>query len=511
MAEVESSMIGSPALVRLVRKEVEEVLRRDPKLSADEAVRKTFDRLRHAREADGTNVESDALNALVRFIRETTVDSIPPDVFEAGSRLVMNNVKAGQLAVNHLTVRAVADQILPDGRDDATVLWRGLRASAANAALLNGVAIEMLDFTETHVPTAVHVGAVIVPALMAHVEAEGLNLERLILGVVVGVEVELALAEALMPTLYMRGFNPTAICGSIGAAAGCAAASGHNAKEITAALLIATATAAGLFEGIGSGVWPYEAGSAARSGLLAARLAKSGVDANTKLIDGPKGIIRAMSDESAERAARILSTLGEQWRTLEASYKRFPTETITQGSLEAVVALAERLTGAQRQQTAILSLAVDPLVADICEERYERFGTPSDSTQAAFDLRFVVASAFVRGVPGDPRGLFAQDRIVDPAILGLRERTHVRGDVSVRLEGARVEALLLDGSKHREEVTGWWGSYSNPADRQEHEARFVTALPEVSRERTTAILAALRSPSEPESLKQFLRAVADPA
>lgn len=509
MVEVESSMIGSPALDRLVRAKVEEVLTRDPRLTAEEAIRKTFGRLRHSKTEPHGLSPTDALGSLVDFVTGVTREAIPAEAFEAGSRLVMNNIKAGQLAVDHPTVRAIASQCLPDANEEATVLWAGARASAANAALVNGAAIEMLDFTETHIPTAVHVGAVIVPALLAHVEAEGLDLASLILGVVVGVEVELVLAEALMPTLYMRGFNPTAICGTIGAAAGCAAASGFDRVQTAAAVLISAATSAGLFEGIGSGVWPYEAGSAARSGLLAARLARAGVDANPSLIDGPKGIIRAMCEEDIERAQGLIATLGSRWRTLEPSYKRFPTETITQGALEAVLRLIAGLTSEQRQQTAVLQLQVDPLVADICNERYERFGQPADSTQAAFDLRFVIASAFVRGLPEDPRDLFAPDRINDPMILGLRERTQVIGDVTVRLEGARVQAMLLDGTKHGAEVLGWWGSYSNQADRSEHESRFISALPAVSRERREAILEALRRPDEPEALKRFIRAVAD--
>ena len=511
MVEVESSMIGSPALDRLVREKVEEVLRRDPRLTAEEAIRKTFERLRHSEVQHDDHSEVDALGAIVDFVTGITREGIPAAAFEAGSRLVMNNIKAGQLAVDHPTVRAIAGQFLPDANDEATVLWMGTRASAANAALINGAAIEMLDFTETHIPTAVHVGAVIVPALLAHVEAEGLDLESLILGVVTGVEVELVLAEALMPTLYMRGFNPTAICGTIGAAAGCAAASRFDRSQTSASVLIAAATSAGLFEGIGSGVWPYEAGSAARAGLLAARLARAGVDANPNLVDGPKGIIRAMSEEDVGRARSLISTLGSRWRTLEPSYKRFPTETITQGSLEAVLSLIAGLTPEQREATAILKLAVDPLVADICNERYERFGTPSDSTQAAFDLRFVVSSAFVRGLPEDPRDLFAPDRISDPVILGLRERTQVSGDVAVRLEGARVQAMLLDGTKHEAEVLGWWGSYSNQADRSEHESRFNSALPAVPSDRREEILAALRSPETPGALERLIRAAADRA
>lgn len=505
--EVPGSMLGSPSLARLVRDTVDDALRGDPRASAEDAVRRTFARLRHAPVAEGGG-DVPMLDAIVEFARDPAAGRQDPAVLEAATRLILNNVKAAALAADHPTARAIADLVLPDGRDAATVMWRGLRAGAPTAALVNGVAIELLDFTETHVPTAVHVGAVIVPAVLAHAEAEGLTMADAVRGVIVGVEVELALAEAFMPTLYMRGFNPTAVCGSIGAAAGCAAASSLDRPTTEAAVLIASATSAGLFEGIGSAVWPYEAGSAARSGVMAAALAVAGIDANPKLVDGPKGVVRAMTDEPLDGARAAVATLGRRWRILEPSYKRFPTETITQGSLEAVTALAASLEPDQRERTAILRLAVDPLVADICNERFERFGTPSNATQAQFDLRFVVASAFVRGLPEDARGLFTPERLTDPAILGLRERTEVSGDVGVRLEGARAEALLLDGGRASAEVVGWWGSYANPCDRPEFERRVVAALADVPGARGEALVAALEDPTRDDALGRMLAVTA---
>ena len=508
--EVEGTMKGSPSLARLVRATVEEVLRGDPRASADDAVRRTFARLRHAPAATGGD-DLAMLDGLVEFACGPAVGGAGPEVVEAATRLILNNVKAAALAVDHPTVRMIADVVLPDGRGDAAVLWSGLRASAPTAALVNGAAIELLDFTETHVPTAVHVGAVIVPAVLAHVEAAGLGMAELVRGVIVGVEVELALAEAVMPTMYVRGFNPTAVCGAIGAAAGCAAASGADRDVTAAAILIAAATAQGLFEGIGSAVWPYEAGSAARAGVMAAALAAAGMDANPKLVDGPKGLVRAMTDEALGDARAAVATLGRRWRALEPSYKRFPTETITQGSLEAVVALAGSLSDEQRERTAILRLRVDPLVADICDERFERFGIPQNATQAQFDLRFVVASAFVRGLPEDARDLFTPERIADPVILGLRERTEVTGDVGVRLEGAWAEAVLLDGTRTSAEVPGWWGSYANPADRPEFERRVHAALPAIPSARRADLIGALAEPGAPDALGRLLAAVADRA
>lgn len=500
-----STMKGSPALEELVRATVAEALRRDPRATEEEAVRGTFARLGVAVPPPVDNPPP-LVDTLADALSEGALSTPPDHARAAGRRLVLNNLKAAALAQDHSVVTALRSVVLPDANDEATVLWSGQRATAPTAALVNATAMEMLDFTETHVPTAIHVGVAIVPAVLAFAERAGVDGEAVVRGVVAGVEVELALGEGLMPTLYMRGFNPTAVCGAVGAAAGCAVAGAFDGEATRHALVLAASTVGGLFEAIGTGGWAYQAGTAARCGLMAGLVARAGMRSNSALLDGPKGLARAYSDEPLAGVHAAAAQLGERWRVTEASYKRFPTETITQGSLEAVIALRGQLEPEVRERVALIRMAVDPLVAAIANERYERFGVPSDPVEAQFDLRFTVASAFVHGVPADVRELFAAERLRDPRIVGLRDRVFVDGAVDVGLEGARAEALTLEGTRHQAAVAGWRGSHANPATDDEMAEHFGAALAHLSHPR--GVVDAVAGIEEPGGLDRVVAAAA---
>jgi MmgE/PrpD N-terminal domain len=69
----------------------------------------------------------------------------------------------------------------------------------------------------------VHSGAVIVPAMMALCEREGLDGAALLRGIVVGTEIQCRLGLVAPKAIYKAGFHPTAVLGTLavaGAAAG---------------------------------------------------------------------------------------------------------------------------------------------------------------------------------------------------------------------------------------------------------------------------------------------------
>jgi len=69
--------------------------------------------------------------------------------------------------------------------------------------------------------------------------------------------------------------------------------------DLTAhALAIAASEASGLKENFGTMVKPLHGGLAARNGVLAALLARAGMDASASAIEGPQGFLAAMDSES---------------------------------------------------------------------------------------------------------------------------------------------------------------------------------------------------------------------
>src|SRR5262249_57344121 len=100
---------------------------------------------------------------------------------------------------------------------------------AAAAAFVNGTAAHGEDFDDTFEGGPVHAGAVVVPAVLAAAEQEGLDGASALLGVAVGVETICRLSLVVPKAVHKAGFHPTAVLGPLAAAARAGAAVGRPA------------------------------------------------------------------------------------------------------------------------------------------------------------------------------------------------------------------------------------------------------------------------------------------
>src|SRR5207342_1899424 len=106
------------------------------------------------------------------------------------------------------------------GWDEAcacTAIGHARPMSAAGAALVNGTAAHGEDFDDTFEGGPVHAGAVVVPALLAACEREGLGGDRLLLGIATGAELMCRLSLVAPKATHAAGFHPTAVFGALAA------------------------------------------------------------------------------------------------------------------------------------------------------------------------------------------------------------------------------------------------------------------------------------------------------
>ena len=89
------------------------------------------------------------------------------------------------------------------------------RCSAAGAAFINGTAAHGEDFDDTFEGGPVHAGAVIVPAVLAAAEQEGLMAPPSLRGIAVGVETICRLSLVVPKAVHKAGFHPTAVFGAM--------------------------------------------------------------------------------------------------------------------------------------------------------------------------------------------------------------------------------------------------------------------------------------------------------
>jgi 2-methylcitrate dehydratase PrpD len=251
--------------------------------------------------------------------------------------------------------------------------------------------------------------------------------------------------------------------------------------------------------------WPYSAGNAARNGVTAVRLAELGVETAPTMFEGEKGIFGAFSDEDPAKPWAVADTLGARWRMLEAGYKRYQAETIDQAPLQCTLTLRERVPHLVEQARS-MTFHVEPVVAAVAEERYRRFGAPRTDLQAAFDLRYVMAAAWLLGRSGED--VYSPRNYEDPRILALRDRISVHADPAITLDGARLEVEFDGGAVEREVVPAWKGAPGNPFSDAELADLFrATAAPYLAAPAVERILRAVEGAAEAQRAADVARAV----
>jgi 2-methylcitrate dehydratase PrpD len=183
------------------------------------------------------------------------------------------------------------------------------------AAVLNGYAGHVLDYDDVHASVRGHPTTVIVPALLALAAEQTFSAEAFIASYIVGLEAMARLGLSLGSKHYENGFHATATLGPVGVAAAICHLTGASVEETTISLGLAATQAAGLRLQFGFDAKPYHAGMAARSGLLAARLAAAGFGGAPDFLDNPVSFYAAYAF-GAGQPELTSKSWGEPWQIL---------------------------------------------------------------------------------------------------------------------------------------------------------------------------------------------------
>ena len=364
--------------------------------------------------------------------------------------------------------------------------------------------LEVLDFNETHIEAFVHPTAPVWPAVQATAELSGASLADALAALALGIEVELTVATMLMPSHYERGFNPAVAAGAVGAAAGCSVILGLDTERTAHALGLATLGGAGPLEVLGTDVHPYRIGDAARSGVVAAELARRGFTAPPTAIEGDHGLLATVAERDPDRLESVLGSLGDDWRICgPIAFKRHPTETISQAPLDCTLELRERTPPEKRTQVVSMTFEVAPLVADVNRSRRARFVTPSDDQQARFDGSHCAAVAWHRG-RFTTAELNAETRS-DPAVLALRDKVRFVADEGRSMESASLEITFADGTTEHAATAAFKGSPANPMTDEDLIAKLTaSATGVIGTNRINAISAAISGDRGDPAIRDFL-------
>ena len=305
-----------------------------------------------------------------------------------------------------------------------------------------GTAGHVLDFDDTYLPGLAHLSAPTAPAALVLGASLGRPLGDALAAYIAGFEAMGAFAAASHPALYERGWHPTAVCGTLGAAVAAARLLALDPERERSARALALLRAGGLRAGFGSDAKALGVGMAAAAGVHAAQLAAAGAQAPLgRAADGPAGLIEAFGATYAEPEPGAEPAVARIW------LKAYPCCLQTHGAIEA----AEQV----RAGGGAAGCAVDVVVHPVSRQAapYDDAASP---LQAKFSIPYTAAFTLLHGPPGVDA--FA---VLEPAARALaRERVRVATDPGL----AESEAVLRLDGRDVARVMAALGSPERPID-----------------------------------------------
>lgn len=251
---------------------------------------------------------------------------LPPDVLELAKDCLLDHVAVALHGMRQPWSRQVAALARAEaGAPEASLYGLDLKVPARAAALVNGTAAHAFELDDWHAGSLAHLGACVIPAVLAVAEQERLPGRQALLALVAGFEVMARAGMSVVPSVIIHGFHPTGAHGPMGAAAGVARLLDFSAAQTTSAIGIAASCAAGLMEfsqdSQGMMVKRLHAGRAAESGVLAARLAGLGMTGPKSALDGKFGYAQVFS--RAPRPEELTRELGQDFQIRHNNIKLY--------------------------------------------------------------------------------------------------------------------------------------------------------------------------------------------
>jgi len=369
------------------------------------------------------------------------------------------------------TLRAAS---CPGAAHEAQLLFDRGRAAAPDAALVNAAAAHALDYDDTALDG--HPSVVLVPVVLAEGERAGAGGARMIAAYVAGYETWAELVGRDADKHHGKGWHPTAVFGTLAAAAAGANLRRLDAGRTAAALGIAASMAGGLVANFGSMTKPFQVGRAAQNGLLAARLAEAGMSASPDALEHSGGLLQALSPRGRVRIDGALSA-GRDWHILRhgLNVKRYPVCYALHRSIDALLGLAaeQRLAPGEVQE---IEVRIGRLQAGML-----RHSRPQTALDAKFSAQFAMACALVAGRVGleELDDAFVRSTAIQSLLPKVRVAVVEGADPDEPLFAPQdsVAVKLADGAVlESEPVRHARGHARNPIGLDELRAKFETCV-----------------------------------
>src|SRR6266480_3150435 len=382
---------------------------------------------------------------LARFCARLQYADLSATVRERVRYLLLDHLAVtirGSALPSSLAGYQMLEQMAIGNINTATIFGRQERAEAAWASLANGIAAHGLEMDDVENRSSLHPGVIVFPAALALAEQIGSQPADFYSAVIAGYEVTLRVGAALNPaSSYERGFHPTAVCGTLGAAAASSRLVRLAPGQTNMALGIAGSMAAGF-------VGP------------------------TSILESSYGFLQAYS--SASDISQLVRKEEDEFAIMQVSIKPYACCRYMHGPIDCLFEIIHTY-HPNPEHIELVRCGVltggRGLIADPIDLKRQ----PKNVVEAQFSMPFGAAIALLTGTAG--MSVFTNERIHDSKVQELMQRVECYS--STELDEyypeewrASASVRMADGREFSANVRHALGDPHNPLSWEQLEARF---------------------------------------
>ena len=399
---------------------------------------------------------------IAEFVSSLEYEAIPEEVRARVKLLMLDALGCALYGADLEWTRILQDKL---GEIDATrtcSVWGTKRKlSAPHAALVNGTQVQGFELDDVHRAGVLHVGAVVLPALIPVTELKpGMTGKEFIASAVAGYEIGPRVGLCMGPEHIAQGWHSGATLGVFSAASGAARALRLDVDKTVHALGIAGTQAAGLMAAqYGAMVKRMHAGRSSQSGLYGALFAEAGFTGIVNVLESEYGGFCTTFSRSTDRfnLKELTAGFGQVWQTMGVALKFYACVGSNHTTLDALREMqAERPYKADDVQKIVVRGS--QVTMDHVGWKY----VPQGLTSAQLNLPYCVGTYLIEGDVSAEH--FTEDKVADPQRMRYGELVEVHHDKEITGKGAkyrhmvRVELHLKDGTRMERTVESARGS-----------------------------------------------------
>ena len=432
---------------------------------------------------------------IAQFVSGLNYDKIPEAVRARIKLLILDSLGCGIYgALKEHSQIATKGITLIDNSKNCGIWGTDIRASAPNAALLNGTFVQGFELDDIHRKGAMHVGSTTLPAVVALAEVKsGLTGKNFLTAAVAGYEIGPRVGMTMGPNHLGQGWHSGATVGAFAGSAASASALGLNEAQTIDALGIAGTFAGGIMAvQYGSMVKRMNHGRSAQNGLTAGMLASVGYTGIKNVFESEYGGFCTTFSRERDwiKWEELTKGLGENWETMMDSLKFYSAAASNHTTLDAIRLMREKRPFSA-DDVARIVVHGSQVTKDHVFWKYE----PSGMTNMQFCMPYIVATLLLED------DFFVdqcvEEKMADPERIRHSRKVEFIAEPEITKTGlryyVRVEIFLKDGTRMEETVEAQRGSETKFASEAQVVDKFmklgkhVFPLPQVEAIRDTVL------------------------